>query len=221
MFALRSSNGQLKFYCFGLRCDCCLANDVPSNSQERRCRRRRREGFRASRRGTATINLAALKQKAADYCIDEFNDRASAFIVAQSFIWLISRPLFRAPFAGPTANNYNSSLINIREWDCSFALCTPPPSLSLYTFFSLFFFRSAIIPFPFLPSVRPLAVFIAIIETHGIHPSLPFFPWFPPMGGVPLPGWQGCQPSNPPPTLKIWPCASHPSRGRARKARVV
>jgi len=44
------------------------------------------EKFRASRWDTATINLAALKQKAADYCIDEFNDRASAFIVAQSFI---------------------------------------------------------------------------------------------------------------------------------------
>lgn len=185
------------------------------------------EKFRASRWDTATINLAALKQKAADYCIDEFNDRASAFIVAQSFIWLILQPFFRASFAiGPTANNYNSSLINIRERGCSFALCSLYLSFSLslslsLNFFSFFFFRSAIIPFPFLPSVHPLAVFIAIIETHGIHPPLPFFPRFPPMGGVPLPGWQGCQPSNPPPTLKIWPCASHPSRGRARKARVV
>lgn len=116
-------------------------------------------------------SCGVLKQKIA-YCIDEFNDRVSVFIVAQSFTWLISRPLFRPSFATePTANDYNSPLINIRERDCSFAVCF------LYRFlhFPLFLSHSSLIPFPFLASVRPLAVFIAIIETHRLHPPLTFF----------------------------------------------
>lgn len=188
-------------------------NDVLFNAQKKR---KKEQKFQTSQRSTP-INPAVLKQKAADYCIDEFNDRTSAFIVAQFFTWLISQSLFHAPFATePSANNYNSSLIDICERDCSRFLL-PPFSLH----FSLFLFHSPIISCPFLPSVRPLTVFIAIIETHRLHPSLPFFQRFPPMGGVPLPSWQGCQPSNPPPTLKIWPCASHPFHGRARKARVA
>jgi len=60
---------------------------------------RGREREREREEAPAIINPAAVKQKAADYCIDEFNDRASAFIVAQSFTRLISRSLFRAPSA--------------------------------------------------------------------------------------------------------------------------
>jgi len=183
----------------------------------RREKREKEKKCRTSRRSIATINSAVLKQKAADYCIDEFNDRASAFIVAQFFTWLISQLLFHAPFATePSANNYNSSLIDICERDCSrsllplFLYIFLSSSFALPLFLVLFFPLFALSPF-LSPSLRPTDFTLLFL----------FFQRFPPMGGVPLPSWQGCQPSNPPPTLKIWPCASHPSRGRARKARVA
>lgn len=126
-----------------------------------RKREKKKKTFRTLHRSTATINPAMLKQKAADYCIDEFNDRTSAFIVAQFFTWLISQSLFHAPFATePSANNYNSSVIDICERDCSrslmplFLYIFLSSSFTLPLFLVLFFSPFALSPF-LSPSLRP------------------------------------------------------------------